>query len=371
MAKRDYYEVLGVGRDGSSDEVRSAYRKLAYKYHPDRNREADAEQKFKEAAEAYEVLCDADKRARYDRFGHAGLEGAGLHDFTGFAPDDIFSMFGEVFGGLFGAQTRRRGPRRGANMLCEVSITLQEAARGTDKLIELGRHEPCDACGGSGAKPGTTRQTCSYCRGHGQVSRQQGFFTLTSPCPRCGGEGTTVRSPCPNCRGERLVRRKRAIKVQIRPGVDTGDRLRVPGEGERGPGGTPPGDLYVDILVQTHPFLERQGEDLLCAVPVTFTQAALGAEVEIPTLEGKEVVKIDRGTQGGDMIRLRGKGMPRVRGGGGRGDQIVVITVETPTRLTRKQEQLLREFAETEEVSVFPKRTSFFQRLGDHLKEEK
>jgi len=366
-AKRDYYEVLGVGRDASVDEIKSAFRRLAKQYHPDRNKgNPDAEAKFKEAAEAYEVLSNAETRQRYDTYGHRGVAGQ-IHEFTSF--EDIFSAFGDVFGGgifsdFFGGGRRRQGPRKGPSLRCEVTTSLEEAATGLEKQIEIQRHEVCSDCNGGGAKKGTQPRTCPTCRGVGQVTRSQGFFQMSTTCPGCRGQGTIIDNPCPACRGGGLVVRKKLITVSIPAGVEDQMRLRLAGEGEPGERGGPRGDLYVDVDVAEHPLFERRGGDILCQIPITFTQAVLGADVEAPTLHGKRVVQIKPGTQPGDIIRLKEAGMPSLRGRR-RGDEIVIIQVEVPRRLSNEQEQLLREYAKTEKATVSTHRKSFFDKVKD------
>lgn len=358
MAKRDYYEVLGVARDASPDEIKKAYRGLAKKYHPDANPEnkAEAEEKFKEAAEAYEILSDKDKRSKYDRFGHAGVSdafGAGgftWSDFTHASDiEDIIGNFfgGSIFGDFFGT---RRGSRtraeRGADLRCDLEISLEEAFSGAEKKINIPRFEICDTCKGSGAKPGTDRKTCPECQGQGQTRFQRGFFTMSQTCSRCRGEGTIVEAFCPACGGQGRVRRSEHLTAKIPPGVDAGSRLRLAGKGEGGIRGGPPGDLYVVIYVKPHKVFHREGNDLLCEVPVTFSQAALGAEIKVPTLDGKKVkMTIPPSTQTHKIFRLKGKGMPDLRGYG-QGDQHVRVVLQTPTRLNDQQKELLHQFAQ-------------------------
>ncbi|MBX6316014.1 MAG: molecular chaperone DnaJ, partial [Isosphaeraceae bacterium] len=347
--KRDYYEVLGVKRDASADEIKRAYRQMALKYHPDKNPgNAEAERKFKEAAEAYEVLSDQQKRARYDRYGHAGLEGAGVHDFR--SAEDIMSAFSEIFGGgLFGDMfgPRRRGPRAGADIQMRLEIDLIDAARGATKPIEVVRLETCTDCRGSGARKGTTPVTCDYCRGQGQVIQSRGFFQVATTCPACGGEGTRIVDPCPSCRGIGKVQARVNLKIDIPPGVDTGMWLQLRNQGEAGDPGAPRGNLRVQLYVRKHPFFERAGNDLICRVPISFPQAALGADIEVPTLDGPDRLHVPRGTQSGDILKLKGRGMPDINGRG-RGDELIEVVVETPTKLSARQEELLRELAELE-----------------------
>ena len=369
-AKRDYYEILGVPRNADADEIKRAYRKLAFKHHPDRNKDnPEAEAAFKDAAEAYEVLSNPDTRARYDRFGHEGVRGQ-VHEFTSF--DDIFSAFGDIFGGqggifdgLFGGRGSSRS-RKGASLRCGVNVTLKEAATGRKKTIEIRRRETCADCGGSGARKGTHPTTCQACSGRGQVSRSQGFFAISSPCPRCHGAGQVIANPCPVCDGSGLTLQRREIAVDIPPGVEDGMRLRLSGEGEPGGRGAGRGDLYVDIEIAEHPLFERRGADILCQVPITFAQAALGAEIEVPTLEEAKTVTVKRGTQPGDVVRLAHMGMPHLRSSR-RGDQLIIFTVEVPTKLSAKQKQLLREYAATEEKSPLPQRKTFLDKVREHF----
>ena len=346
MAKRDYYEILGVSRNATEDEIKRSYRKLALQYHPDRNPDnPDAEEKFKEAAEAYEVLHDAEKRSLYDRYGHEGLQNAGFKGFQGF--DDIFSNFGGIFEELFGFGGRQRGQRSaraGADLRYDLHITFEEAVFGTEKMLEFEKLESCIQCLGKRTAPGTSPTTCRTCGGLGQVERRQGFFALRTTCPHCRGEGTMITDPCPACRGVGMVQTPKKLSVKIPAGVDDGARLRLTGEGEEGNHGGPPGDLYVMIHVAPHEFFERHGNDLHCQIPISFPQAALGAELEIPSLSGLQTLTIPRGTQTGETLQLRGCGAPDVRGGR-RGDQIVHIVVKTPTHLNTRQEELLRELA--------------------------
>ncbi len=347
--KRDYYEVLGVGRGASMDEIKAAYRKLALKYHPDRNPgDKSAEEKFKEAAEAYEVLRDPQKREIYDQFGHQGLEGSGFSGFSGF--EDIFSSFGDIFEEFFGFGGHRRNrsrSNRGADLRYDLELDFMEAAKGVETQIEVEKQETCPVCSGSGCAPGTHPQTCRYCGGSGQVSRSQGFFTVRSTCPTCRGAGQTIPDPCEACRGSGKKRIQKKVTVKIPAGVDNGSRLRLTGEGEAGTHGGPPGDLYVFIHVRPHDFFHREDTNILCQVPISFVQAALGDTIPIPTLNGKKPLKIPKGTQPGDIFRLHGEGVPSLRNGR-RGDLIVQVLVKTPTHLSKKQEALLKEFAKLE-----------------------
>ncbi|RUL88466.1 molecular chaperone DnaJ [Tautonia sociabilis] len=369
--KRDYYEILGLQRSASADEIKSAYRQQAKKYHPDRNPgDQEAERKFREAAEAYEVLSDAEKRRRYDRYGHAGLEGAGVHDFR--SAEEVFSAFGEIFGGsglfgdFFGA--RRRGPRAGADLLVRLEISLEEAARGATRTIELPRKEYCDTCDGTGAKPGTVATSCDYCGGRGQIVTARGFFQMAQTCPACGGEGVRVVDPCPSCRGSGRADKIATVQVRVPAGVDTGTILQLRNQGEPGDPGAPRGNLRVQVQVRPHAFFIRKGNDLVCQVPISFPQAALGAEIEVPTLDGPADLTIPRGTQSGDILKLRGRGMPDLSGNG-RGDELVEVIIETPKRLSPRQEELLRELAELEHHDVSPRRKSFLEKLRDFFTE--
>ncbi|MGE5244528.1 MAG: molecular chaperone DnaJ [Betaproteobacteria bacterium] len=350
MSRRDYYEVLGVERTATDVEIKSAYRKLALKYHPDRNPgDHTAEEKFKECAEAYAILADADKRAAYDRFGHAGVSsaagaGAGF-DPTIFADfSDILGGLGDIFGfgDLFGGGRRRGGPQRGADLRYDLEISFEEAARGAETSIQIPRSETCEACQGSGAAPGSSPATCPQCRGQGQVRFQQGFFTVARTCPQCRGAGKVITKPCQECRGAGRVSRERKITVKIPPGIATGQQLRLQGEGESGVGGGPPGHLYVVVHVQEHEFFRRDGLNLFCEIPVNFTTLALGGEIQVPTLDGTDSVKVPDGTQTGTTLRLRGKGMPDVNGRG-RGDLFATVQVQTPRKLTKEQRHLLEQ----------------------------
>jgi len=370
MAKRDYYEVLGVNKDASADEIKRAYRRLAMKYHPDKNPDnKDAEARFKECAEAYEVLSDADKRRQYDQFGHDGLRGAGMHDFSRMNVDDIFSMFGldDLFGGMFGGGRGRRaagrsGPSRGYDLETNVELTLEDIAAGAEKTIEFSRQDLCAECTGSGAARGSKPATCPTCRGNGQVARGGGFFQMVSTCPQCQGTGQVITHPCSKCQGSGRVPKKRLVSIKVPAGVHEGQGIRVAGEGEPGRSGGPRGDLFCYVHVKPHEYLERNGNDLIAVVPISFTQAALGATIDVPTLDGTQQLKIPAGTQYGSVFRIRGQGLPDIRTHR-RGDQLVQVTVETPSRLNEKQEDLLREFAKTENKRASPKSTSFFEKL--------
>lgn len=346
MAKRDYYDVLGVHRNASETEIKKAYRKLALQYHPDRNPEdRSAEARFKEVAEAYEVLSDPSKRTRYDQFGHAGDRGFGTYSTGDFDfRSHVDDLFGEIFGDIFGHR-RPRGPRaeRGADLRYNLSVEFEDSVFGSSREIEIPVRRTCETCRGSGAKPGTAPVTCSECRGHGRVRFQQGFFSVERECPGCGGQGRVAVDACPECRGQGTVHRKRRLSIRIPPGVETGTRLRVAGEGEAGLQGGPPGDLYVVLTVREHALFSRHGADIVCEVPVSMVQATLGAEIEVPTLEDRARLKIPAGTQHGTVLALKGRGAP-IGKGGRRGDQKIVVHVEVPTRVTSRQAGLLREF---------------------------
>jgi molecular chaperone DnaJ len=367
MSKRDYYEVLGVAKSAAADEVKKAYRKLAMKYHPDRNPDdKSAEDKFKEVNEAYEVLSDEDKRAAYDRHGHAGVDpnmgggfGAGGANFS--------DIFGDVFGDIFGAGRggARGGQRanRGSDLRYTLELDLEEAVRGTTVQIRVPRLSTCEVCDGSGAKKGTSAETCRTCSGAGQVRMQQGFFTMAQTCPTCRGRGKTIKDPCNACHGQGRVEKTRTLEVKIPAGVDTGDRIRLAGEGEAGPNGGGAGDLYVQVSVRQHKIFERDGADLYCEVPISFADAALGGELEVPTLEGRVKLKIPEGTQTGKLFRLRGKGVSPVRGGGP-GDLLCRVVLETPVSLSKRQKELLREFQQDmdgESGKHSPRKSSWFE----------
>lgn len=363
MAKRDYYEVLGVSRGASEAEIKSAYRKLAVRYHPDKNPgDAEAEEMFKEAAEAYSVLSVAEQRTRYDRFGHAGVSSGagaqpnwgaqgfgGIEDILG----DLFG-FGDVFGGGRASGGRRGAAQRGADLRYDLEMTLEEASEGMTAQLRVPRLEACEGCKGTGAAPGTQPENCPGCNGTGQVRYQQGFFSVARTCGQCRGAGRVIRTPCEQCRGAGRVEREKQIEVKIPAGVETGSRLRLAGEGEAGAQGGPAGDLYVVIHVKEHDLFERQGNNLYASVPITFAQAALGAETSVETLEGQESLKVPAGTQTGTVFRLKGHGMP-VLGGRGRGDLFVSVTVVTPTTLTREQRKLLEQLAQVEEKDLTDK----------------
>ena len=352
MQKRDYYEILGIARDAGDEEIKSAYRKLALKFHPDRNPgDKEAEENFKEAAEAYEVLRDREKRQIYDRFGHEGLEGRGFRGFTGF--EDIFSSFGDIFEDFFGfggGRRRRTRAQQGTSLRYDLELNLEEAFSGTEQEILFHRLEACHTCNGSGLTPGSSPQVCSTCQGRGQVVRSQGFFQISTTCPACHGQGEIITNPCKDCRGKGKVRAEKRITVKVPAGVDTGSQLRLKGEGEAGEYGGPPGDLFVVIHVRDHEVFVREGDDLLCEVPVSFVQAALGDTLTIPVLGGTagRDVDIAGGTQPGTILKVPGEGMPSLRGRHKRGDLYVKVLVKIPEKLNKRQKELLEEFAETE-----------------------
>jgi molecular chaperone DnaJ len=364
--KRDYYEVLGVDRNAGEAQISEAYRRLALKYHPDRNPGDDgAVVHFKEAAEAFEVLSHPEKRATYDHYGHAGLEGAGAPHFRDVS--DIFTAFGDIFGeGLFGEffGGGRGRVHRGGDVQCEVKIDLIEAARGTTKVVRFVRHEACKTCRGTGAKPGSRPEPCRYCGGKGRVVHSTGIFTMQTTCPSCHGTGQVIREACPTCHGRAFVQEKVTRKVEIPAGVDEGNRLRLSGEGEPSPNGGPPGDCYCIIRVAEHPLFQRRGQDLLCELPINYPQAALGATVEVPTLDGRENLTIPAGSQNGDLFTLKGRGMPDPRYRG-RGNLVVQVFVEVPQTLTPEHEAALRHLAEIENAHVTPTRKSFFEKLKE------
>jgi molecular chaperone DnaJ len=373
MAKRDYYEVLGVGKGASPDEIKRAYRRMAMKYHPDKNpNDKDAEAKFKECAEAYEVLSDPEKQKNYDQFGHEGLRGTGMHDFSRMNVEDIFSMFGfdDLFGGIFGTRgrrgERRAGPTRGYDLETTVELTLNDIATGAEKTIEFTRQDICPECDGNGYPRGTTPERCPACGGRGQVARGGGFFQMVSTCPQCGGSGQIITNPCKKCRGTGRVPRKRLVHIKIPAGVHEGQGVRVANEGEPGHNGGPRGDLYCYVRTKPHDFLERDGNNVIAVVPISFTQAALGATIDVPSLDGKKNLKIPAGTQYGSVFRIKGQGLPDVRTRR-TGDELVQVVIETPARLNAKQEELLREFAKTENKTVSPKSVGFLEKLKNYF----
>ncbi len=369
MAKRDYYDVLNVSRNASDREISRAYRKLAVSYHPDSNPgDQDASTRFKEAAEAYEVLSDAEKRARYDRYGHAGVDGAGSH--FGSA-EDIFAAFGEIFGGsgMFGDFFGRGGGsrvRRGADIRVDVKLTLEEAATGINKTIRFNRNTRCKTCAGTGSQPGTQPERCQQCGGRGQVVQSAGILSVQTTCPVCRGSGQIVVSPCADCRGQGSVVAPVELDVAIPAGVDDGMRVRLSGEGAASRGDGPPGDCYCFVSIRPHKLFHRDGQNLILQMPITYTQAALGAEIEVPTLDGPDYLKVPRGTQSGAVFKLAGKGMshPQNRS---KGDLLVQTFIETPKKLSAKQEQLLRQLAEMEHAEVLPERKNFLERIKEYF----
>ena len=374
--KRDYYEVLGVEKNASDAEIKKAYRKLAMKYHPDQNPgDKSAEEKFKEVNEAYEVLSDAEKKARYDQYGFAGVDpnfnpnaGNPFGGFGGggFGFGDLGDIFGDFFGGGASSSARRNGPSKGQNVVAEIEISFEDAAFGCEREITFGRIEPCATCHGTGCKDGAQPETCAYCHGTGTVRTQQNFMGMTmqsnQPCPKCGGQGKIIKDACSTCRGKGKVRRNKTIRVKVPAGIDNGQSFRVRDEGNVGSNGGPNGDLLVTVRVRKHDIFVRDGANVLCEMPITFAQAALGATIEVPTLDGKVRYNVPEGTQTGTTFRLRGKGIPYI-GYKTRGDQFVTVVVETPQKLTQKQKDLLRQFDDGASEETQPKRKSFFDRL--------
>jgi molecular chaperone DnaJ len=373
VTKRDYYEVLGVVRTADGEEIKRAYRRLAMKYHPDRNPgDAEAEIRFKECAEAYEVLSDDGKRRRYDQFGHGGVSGG--HDFSHMDVTDIFSMFDDIFGGAFGGRGgagQRARAARGYDLETQVELSLAEVATGAEKTIEFERQDICDTCKGSGAKPGSSPIVCVQCGGNGRVAQQGfgGMFRMVTTCPNCRGRGTVVREHCVSCSGTGRQLRKQTVPVKIPAGVHEGQAVRITGQGEPGEPGAPAGDLHCYIAVKPHPIFSRHNNDLVCQFPISFTQAALGATIEVPTLKGKEEMEIPAGTQHGEVFKMRGKGLPDVRSHKP-GDELVQVLIEVPKRLTEKQRQLLHDYAATEDGATMPQRRSFLDKLKDVFKAE-
>ena len=374
--KRDYYEVLGVQKGASEEEIKKAYKKMARKYHPDLNPgDKDAEEKFKEVNEAYEVLSDSEKKARYDQFGFAGVDpnfgagGGGYGGGAGFDFGDLGDIFGSFFGGGFGGgQTRRNpnAPQRGESIRMNLTISFEEAAFGCEKELTVDRYESCETCHGSGAAPGTSPETCPDCGGSGVVqTRRQtpmGVFASTAPCSRCGGRGKIIKTPCPDCRGSGGVRRRRKIQASVPAGIDNGQTISIRGQGHAGKNGGPAGDLLVTITVRPHELFRREGTSVLCEAPITFPQAVLGAELEIPTIDGKVKYDIPEGTQSGTTFRLKGKGIPALNGRG-RGDQYVTVYIETPRNLNREQKEALKKFAEAVGENNYEERKSFFRKF--------
>ncbi|MEZ5345058.1 MAG: molecular chaperone DnaJ [Pyrinomonadaceae bacterium] len=350
MSKRDYYEILGVEKTSSDSDIKASYRRLAVKYHPDKNPgDKEAEEKFKEAAEAYSVLSDREKRSRYDRFGHAGAGGSGGGFDPGFTNiEDIFDLFG--FGDMFGGgSSRRSAVQRGADLRYDIQITLEDAAKGKEEKLKIPRLEKCETCDGNGAAEGTSPETCITCKGSGQTRYQQGFFSVMRNCPNCGGNGQIIKDPCKDCHGAGRIEKQKELQVKVPAGVETGSRLRISGEGEGGVNGGPSGDLYVVIHVAEHEFFERQGANLYTSAPISFAQAALGAEIQVKTLESEEPLKIPSGTQTGTVFRIKGEGMPSLSGGG-KGDLFVAVTLVTPKSLSKEQRKLFEQLAEIEDV---------------------
>ncbi len=367
MSKKDYYEILGISKSASGEEIKKAYRKLAFEHHPDRNPEdPHAEQKFKEASEAYEVLGDPEKRSNYDRFGHAGVNGQHYQEYN--SAQDIFDTFSDIFGDVFGfGSGRRRGPkaRPGADLRYNLTISFEDAVRGTDTELQIPKDVLCSTCNGSGVEPGYRPETCKHCGGRGQIFQTQGFFRIASPCPVCRGSGQMIENPCQQCKGGGRIREKRNLKVHVPAGVDNGSRLRLHGEGEAGEYGAPDGDLYVVIYVEEHETFQRQGQDLIVPVELNMVQAALGDKIEVPSLDGPIPMNIPKGTQSGQSFKLKGLGVPHL-GSTNKGDLIVQVKVLTPTKLNKRQEELLREFSELEEQKTGRKVRDFFKRaMGD------
>jgi len=369
MDKRDYYEVLGVSKNASADDIKRAYRRKAMKFHPDKNpNDKTAEAKFKECAEAYEVLSDTEKRQRYDQFGHDGLRGMGMRDYSHMRWQDIGSIFEDIFGfgDLFGmggrSRSTRTGPARGYDLETTVELNLNDIAKGVEKTIEFTRQDLCPECNGSKTAKGTSPSQCPACRGSGQVARGGGFFQMVSTCPQCHGTGQIITNPCKKCRGSGTVPKKRIVNIKIPSGVHEGQAIRVASEGEPGRSGGPRGDLYCYVRIKPHEFLQRDGNDLIAVVPISFTQAALGATIDVPSLNGTKKLKVPPATQYGAIFRIKGEGLPDIRTRRA-GDQLVQVTIETPTKLNSNQKELLREFAKTENKNVSPKSKSFFDKL--------
>jgi molecular chaperone DnaJ len=380
MAKRDYYEVLGVERNASADDIKRAYRRLAIKYHPDKNPGSkEAEEKFKECAEAYEVLGDEEKRKRYDQFGHDGLRGYGVHDYSHMNVSDISDIFGDMFGDMFGdifGGGRRRGgsarrAARGYDLETAVELTLEEVARGTEKTIDFTRQDTCGECSGTGVAKGKQPSRCTTCGGSGQVQRAGlgGFFQMVSTCPHCRGAGQVITDPCRKCRGTGQIPQKRKLNVKIPAGVHEGQGIRVGGEGEPGKMGGPRGDLYCYVRIKSHPFLMRDGSNLVVTVPLSFTQLSLGATIDVPTLDGTRQLKIPAGSQHGSILRIRGQGLPDIRTGV-KGDLLVQVAVAIPKKLSAEQERLMRDYAQTEERDVNSESKSFFDKIKQHFNKQ-
>ena len=380
--KRDYYEVLGVSKNASDDEIKKAHRKLAKKYHPDLNKDnPEAAEKFKELNEAYEVLSDKDKKAKYDQFGFAGVDpnygggggfGGGFGGFGGFDMGDLGDIFGSFFGGGGSTRSRRNAPQRGETLQQRVMLSFEEAAFGCEKEITIGRVETCEECGGSGAAPGTSAETCSNCRGTGTVTQTQrtplGMFQTQSPCPNCRGTGKIIKTPCKKCSGKGKVRNNRTLKVKIPAGIDDGQSIQLRGQGGAGTNGGPAGDVIVTIGIRPHPLFTREGSDVLCDIPISFTQAALGDTLQVPTIDGKIEYEVPEGTQTGTVFRMRGKGIQNVNGRG-RGDQFVRVNIEVPKNLSQKQKDLLREFEASSNANHTARR-GFWEKMKNAFKGE-
>ncbi len=377
--KRDYYEVLGVQKGASKDEIKKAYRKLAMQHHPDRtdgNKESEA--KFKEASEAADALLDDNKRKAYDQFGHAGAQGGfGGGGFGGFGGGGDFGDLGDIFGDIFGDMMGGRGGRRssssrggrsraqmGDDLQVEINVTFEEAAFGCEKEITLNKSHSCADCSGTGAKKGSSPTTCDMCQGHGEIRRQQGFFTIAQTCPKCQGSGQVIKDHCPTCHGQGRTKKKETLSVKVPAGIDEGQRLKLSGQGDAGTHGGPSGDLYVHVNIKNHELFEREEFDVVCNVPISFSQAALGAEIEVPTLGGRVSLKVPEGTQNGQKMRLRNKGIAKL-GGYGFGDQIINIVIETPTKLTKEQREIFVQLAETEHKNTNPLSKGFFDKVKD------
>jgi molecular chaperone DnaJ len=374
VEKRDYYEVLGVARDANEQDLKTAYRKLAHQHHPDKNQgDKAAEERFKEASEAYEVLSDPEKRARYDRFGHVNgqVPFEGGFPFGGAGGATINDIFGDIFGEMFGGGRRPRSRPRGSDLRYHLEVSFEEAAFGTTARIEIPRPNRCEPCRGTGAKPGTQPQTCRTCGGAGEVRLTQGFFSVARTCHVCGGAGRVIAEKCPTCGGAGMVREEATVEVKVPPGVDTGTRLKLSGEGEPAPQpGAVPGDLYVVIQVREHTIFKREEAEVVCEMPISFAQAALGTQIDVPTLDGPFTLKIPAGTQAGKVFRLRGKGIPHL-GGSGRGDQHIRVLVETPTQLTKEQKELLQRFAELSGERTHPAARSFWEKTSELFSNKK
>jgi molecular chaperone DnaJ len=371
MSKRDYYETLGVGKSATKDEIKKAYRKQAMQFHPDRNpNNKEAEAKFKEASEAADVLLDDQKRARYDQFGPEGVNGMGGGGFQGGDFGDLGDIFGDIFGDILGSGGRRRKGGRsraqaGSDLETEIELTFEEAAFGAEKTVMIQKSAVCKDCEGSGAKKGSSPTTCDYCHGHGEIRRQQGFFTIAQPCPKCHGSGQMIKDPCQTCHGSGRTSKKESLSVKVPAGIDEGQRLKVSSQGDAGAFGGPSGDLYVQVHIKEHEFFNRDGFDVLCEVPITFSQATLGSDIEVPTLSGRVSMKIPAGTQSGKKMRLKNKGIARLGSYGGFGDQIIAIHVETPSKLSAEQRELFEKLAALEQRQSNPMTKGFLDKVKD------